>query len=84
MQLYHRTLSNAEYVELKPRHQCEEIQDWRDGERYTEMGVKDFGIGSDLETICNIFKDHGGRLVEFLGRDYPEGGKPLPITSDTR
>lgn len=76
-----RTIETALTLGIRPRA---EIQDWRDAERYTEMGVKDFAIGSDLETIYNFFQDHGSKLVEFLGRDHPGGGKPLTAASHAR
>ncbi len=48
-----------------------EINTPEQAERYLEMGVKHFCIGTDVSILFDWFRDTGGAFNELLGRDAP-------------
>ena len=48
-----------------------EINTPEQAERYLEMGVKHFCIGTDVSILFDWFRDAGGAFNELLGRDAP-------------
>ena len=40
-------------------------------ERYLDLGVKDFCIGTDVKILFNWLTGTGGRIIELLGREPP-------------
>lgn len=59
------TIETALKMGIHPRV---EIESWEEAEPYLEMGVKDFCIGTDIDTIYNYCKEQGGALAKALGR----------------
>ena len=49
-----------------------EINTPEQAEKYLEMGVKHFCIGTDTKTLYNWFKNVGGQLGELIGRKPAE------------
>ena len=45
-----------------------EINKWEEAKPYMEMGVKDFCIGWDVQTIHDYCKEQGAGLAKLLGR----------------
>ena len=50
---------------IRPRAELNEVAQ---ADSYLEMGVKDFTIGTDVNTIYNFCKEQGGALSKELGR----------------
>ena len=48
-----------------------EINTPEQAEKYLEMGVKHFCIGTDVSILFDWFRDTGGAFNELLGRDAP-------------
>ena len=48
-----------------------EINTPEQAERYLEMGVKHFCVGTDVSILFDWFRDTGGAFNELLGRDAP-------------
>ena len=49
-----------------------EISHPDEAERYLEMGVKHFCIGTDVSVLFNWFREAGGGMNKLLGRDVQE------------
>ena len=45
-----------------------------EAEKYLEMGVKHFCIGTDVSILFDWFRDTGGAFNELLGREAPGAG----------
>ena len=51
-----------------------EINTPEQAEKYLEMGVKHFCIGTDVSILFDWFRDTGGAFNELLGREAPGAG----------
>ena len=61
-------ISTALRMGIAPRA---ELRDQEGAERYLEMGVKHFCIGTDVRILFDWFKDAGAGMLDLLGRDPP-------------
>ena len=61
-------ISTALRMGIAPRA---ELRDQEGAERYLEMGVKHFCIGTDVRILFDWFKDVGAGMLDLLGRDPP-------------
>ena len=46
-----------------------ELGDFRDGDRYLQMGVKQFCVGWDIDIIHRYCKDQGAAFAQVFGKD---------------
>ena len=60
-----RTIETAIEMGIRPRA---EIESHEEAAAYIEMGVKDFCIGTDVQTIYDYCREQGGSLAKTLGR----------------
>jgi 2-keto-3-deoxy-L-rhamnonate aldolase RhmA len=58
-----KTIKTALKMDKRPRV---EIGDPRDIEKYIELGVKDFNLGTDLRILYNFWKEKGEELKRIL------------------
>ncbi|MCY4369561.1 MAG: aldolase/citrate lyase family protein [bacterium] len=68
-------ISTALKMGIAPRA---ELQGREGAERYLDLGVKHFCIGTDVKVLFDWMADTGGRMMDLLGREPPgsvhEGG----------
>ncbi len=63
-----RVISTALRLGVAPRA---ELKDRTGAERYLEMGVKHFCVGTDIRILFDWFKEVGAEMLGLLGRDAP-------------
>ncbi|MCY4623331.1 MAG: aldolase/citrate lyase family protein [bacterium] len=61
-------ISTALRMRIAPRA---ELRDREGAERYLDMGVKHFCVGTDVRILSDWFKDAGAGMLDLLGRDPP-------------
>jgi 4-hydroxy-2-oxoheptanedioate aldolase len=49
-----------------------EIMDSTGAQKYLDMGVKHFCVGTDVSILFNWFKEHGGEMNQILGKSPAE------------
>ena len=68
-------ISTALKMGIAPRA---ELRGREGAERYLDLGVKHFCIGTDVKVLFDWMADTGGRMMDLLGREPPgsvhEGG----------
>jgi len=61
-------ISTALRMGVAPRA---ELRDREGAERYLDMGVKHFCVGTDVRILFDWFEDAGAKMLDLLGRDPP-------------